>query len=345
MRYLGLATITVAFALGTLILTARAEEPISPWYTPFNLSYLPLPPLKKDEIKWPETYWSMGVIDPLNPPIVLFNEPGGKLAEYWERFLAYRVRKSEVRVVGKCPSACTLVLAAIERSKLCFGKDAKLLFHQAINPPPDPETGVATVSPSTTQWMINKYPEDIKKWIVAKGGAEKLPTFNNFWTLDSAELWAMGYRKCDDSAPAAQAQYPAGAPLTRAGERLGEGAYCMEQDKDGVCLRVCAAGPDKCVVREVVLPSPPLPNPDDDKWEGDFRKCHIRKWIRASDLDQMAEITPDDVPNMQKWITFLKACDAFWTCVSKRDDESIPRNKRPKHCYENDPRWRKIPEW
>jgi hypothetical protein len=40
-------------------------------------------------------------------------------------------------------------------------------------------------------------PADIRAWIEAKGGAEKMPQWT-FWTLGAEELWKMGYRKCPD---------------------------------------------------------------------------------------------------------------------------------------------------
>jgi hypothetical protein len=51
----------------------------------------------------------------------------------------------------------------------------------------------------TARWMLNQYPQDIRLWIRAKGGVEKM-TFYAMWKLAAEELWAMGYRKCDPEA-------------------------------------------------------------------------------------------------------------------------------------------------
>jgi hypothetical protein len=51
--------------------------------------------------------------------------------------------------------------------------------------------------PKATQWVINFYPADIRGWILAKGGIEKMP-IKDYWTLPASELWKMGYRKCSD---------------------------------------------------------------------------------------------------------------------------------------------------
>jgi hypothetical protein len=38
-------------------------------------------------------------------------------------------------------------------------------------------------------------PPEIKRWIEANGGYEKL-TVESYWTMYDRELWAMGYPKC-----------------------------------------------------------------------------------------------------------------------------------------------------
>jgi hypothetical protein len=78
----------------------------------------------------------------------------------------------------------------------------------------------------------------------------------------------------------------------------------------------------------------------DDKWEGNFRRCQIEKVLPEG--QRLAEVTTDDLPNLQKWIAFLKMCDRFWRCVAERDGYIEARGKRPKHCYQRD---RDIPVW
>jgi hypothetical protein len=45
--------------------------------------------------------------------------------------------------------------------------------------------------------MVDQYPDDIRGWIIAKGGADEIP-LNTFWTLGAKQLWQMGYRRCAD---------------------------------------------------------------------------------------------------------------------------------------------------
>jgi hypothetical protein len=48
-----------------------------------------------------------------------------------------------------------------------------------------------------TQWMIERYPADIRGWIVAHGGFEKIP-YVSYLRLQAWDLWKMGYRRCND---------------------------------------------------------------------------------------------------------------------------------------------------
>jgi hypothetical protein len=44
---------------------------------------------------------------------------------------------------------------------------------------------------------FDKYPSDIRGWIVAKGGIENMPV-GPYWTLTASELWKMGHLRCAD---------------------------------------------------------------------------------------------------------------------------------------------------
>jgi hypothetical protein len=45
-----------------------------------------------------------------------------------------------------------------------------------------------------TQWMLDRYPEDIRKWLAAMGGIKKMP-YEGYWTLYATLLGAMGHRR------------------------------------------------------------------------------------------------------------------------------------------------------
>jgi hypothetical protein len=121
---------------------------------------------------------------------VIKNDYGDLLREHDARWRKLAAEDGHVHVLGTCMSGCTMVTAHIKKDRLCFGIDGNLQFHSA-------RTGSfnGPASPKTNKWMFDHYPEDIRGWLVAHGGREKLP-LNGFWILTAKELWQMGYRKC-----------------------------------------------------------------------------------------------------------------------------------------------------
>jgi hypothetical protein len=45
--------------------------------------------------------------------------------------------------------------------------------------------------------LVDRYPADIRGWIIAKGGVDEMPV-HTFWVLPAKQLWTMGYRRCVD---------------------------------------------------------------------------------------------------------------------------------------------------
>lgn len=88
-------------------------------------------------------------------------------------------------------------------------------------------------------------------------------------------------------------------------------------------------------------PCPPVAK---EKWEGNFRQCHIRKWFSKDELaeigwqrdapGQTIVIEQDEIGDLEKAIQLIKKCKAFFQCTADRDAGKV------KHCYENDRRWR-----
>jgi hypothetical protein len=85
-------------------------------------------------------------------------------------------------------------------------RSARLTSHQGAavfqqgRPPCLPSGEMSTdgaASLASTQWMFDRYPADIRAWIEAKGGVEKMP-YVQYWHLPASDLWAMGYRRCAD---------------------------------------------------------------------------------------------------------------------------------------------------
>ncbi len=82
---------------------------------------------------------------------------GGSVAAYSQRWKGLAARGVNVRIVGKCQSACTVLLGYIPRSKICVTPAASFGFHMARRP-------------DMTAVLWRGYASDIKGWINAHGG-------------------------------------------------------------------------------------------------------------------------------------------------------------------------------
>jgi hypothetical protein len=151
---------------------------------------VPLPPIvdprEGSRVYLPPSQWDTAA--------VFRYEPGGLIQKHWERFIRMAQRNEKVELRGPCYSACTLVVSAVKRHNICFGPNAALHFHQASRGGSGPDADQPVYE--TTAKMVASYPSDIRAWIERKGGAARMP-HESFWSLSAAELWAMGYQRCD----------------------------------------------------------------------------------------------------------------------------------------------------
>ena len=85
------------------------------------------------------------------------DDHGGSVANYNARWQANAARGVDVRIVGPCQSACTVLLGNIPRNKICVTPAASFGFHTAK-------------LPQATATLWNAYGADIKGWINARGG-------------------------------------------------------------------------------------------------------------------------------------------------------------------------------
>ena len=108
----------------------------------------------------------------LGPPVVadevrILSSRGGEVGQFIDMF--DRLRKSRDRVVidGPCLSACTLVLSAVPKDRICVTRRAILGFHAArlIDP-----RGRFHAQPEATEIMYETYPTAIRGWISRHGG-------------------------------------------------------------------------------------------------------------------------------------------------------------------------------
>jgi hypothetical protein len=128
----------------------------------------------------------------------IYDDPGGNVGDHWNLYWFFANRDTakygttKYEILGRCASACTLVLAVIDKSNICVGPKASFQFHQAREKEPP-----HAISVETTQWTVDQMPADIRAWIEKKGGAKNIPA-DDVWVLGPSEIWAMGYRKCED---------------------------------------------------------------------------------------------------------------------------------------------------
>lgn len=88
------------------------------------------------------------------------DDHGGSVAQYDARWAGLAARSVNVRIVGPCQSACTVLLGHIPRGRICVTPQASFGFHLAH-------------LPQMTAVLWSAYAGDIKAWITAHGGLQR----------------------------------------------------------------------------------------------------------------------------------------------------------------------------
>src|SRR5262249_40684616 len=88
---------------------------------------------------------------------VMYYEPGKQIAQHYNRFAAWAALGGDIEIGGQCTSACTIVMIAVPRERICFSGIAHLGFHKATN-------NDGTIAVATTERLIRTYPADIRAW-------------------------------------------------------------------------------------------------------------------------------------------------------------------------------------
>lgn len=117
---------------------------------------------------------------------VIDEDRGGRIGTYIDRYSVWRSSNDEVRVRGLCASACTILLSAIPKKRLCVTAKATFGFHAAWDLG---ERGQVVASPEATQMLYAMYPRSVRRWITANGGLTPHMIF--------AKGTALGYRRCE----------------------------------------------------------------------------------------------------------------------------------------------------
>jgi hypothetical protein len=119
--------------------------------------------------------------------IRIADDRGGKIGAYIDRYQGLRSSGETVIIDGLCASACTMVLGAVPRERICVTSQAVLGFHAAWD---SDANGRAVTNPGATQMLYSLYPSSVRRWIAARGGLKPQMIF-----LRGRELMSM-YRPC-----------------------------------------------------------------------------------------------------------------------------------------------------
>jgi hypothetical protein len=127
-------------------------------------------------------------ISPASATIRIAGDAGGQIGPYLERHKAMRQSGERVVIDGPCLSACTMVLGAIPRNRICVTSRAVLGFHTAYDLD---QNGMQVTSRGGTSLLMNNYPRHVRSWIARRGGLSRDMKF-----LGGRELSSM-YASCD----------------------------------------------------------------------------------------------------------------------------------------------------
>ena len=120
--------------------------------------------------------------------IRIAGDTGGQIGTYLKRIEAMRQSGERVVIDGPCLSACTMVLGAIPRNRICVTSRAVLGFHAAYHVDP---SGGQESSRGGTLLLMNHYPRQVRNWIARRGGLSREMMF-----LSGRELSSM-YALCE----------------------------------------------------------------------------------------------------------------------------------------------------
>jgi len=95
------------------------------------------------------------------------DDRGGRIGTYMDRFQELKQSGESVVIDGLCASACTIVLHAVPRDKICVTARATLGFHAAWDPD---RRGHVITNREATHMLYSWYPPQIQRWIDKRGG-------------------------------------------------------------------------------------------------------------------------------------------------------------------------------
>ena len=119
--------------------------------------------------------------------VLISGDNGGRIDTYLNKFELVRASGEQVVIDGPCLSACTLVLSAVPKDRICVTRRASLGFHAAWQ---FGQSGMPVRSAGGTDLLWAAYPTNVRHWISRNGGLRPRMIF-----LRGRELSAM-YHPC-----------------------------------------------------------------------------------------------------------------------------------------------------
>lgn len=129
----------------------------------------------------------LGSIGAGHAVVRISDDRGGRIGTYVDKYQSLKGSGETVMIDGLCASACTIVLGAVPRDKICVTSRASLGFHAAwdLGASGHPVTNI-----EATRMLYGMYPAPIRSWITRRGGLKPRMIF-----LRGRELANM-YRPC-----------------------------------------------------------------------------------------------------------------------------------------------------
>jgi hypothetical protein len=111
-----------------------------------------------------------GTISPYGQErIVITNDRGGFIDRFIKKYQRWNKQNKIVVVDGYCASSCTMVIGMISRSRLCVTRNAVFGFHGSYYNAVF-ITGPKIENPDQTHLMTDRYTDDVRAWVDARGG-------------------------------------------------------------------------------------------------------------------------------------------------------------------------------
>jgi hypothetical protein len=121
---------------------------------------------------------ALGLAAPADAETIdVYDDHGGSVVRYNARWASLAARGANVRIVGPCQSACTVLLGHIPRSRICVTPNASFGFHLAKRP-------------HATAILRRAYQRDIHAWIDRHGGLTE-----NFIWMRAPDTYRF-FKKC-----------------------------------------------------------------------------------------------------------------------------------------------------